>query len=872
MDRKRRFDMLSVVSFGIHTAVRNRLQKAIESSAAGPELQRRLRPWFFYEYFFDRPALLYGETSECVAFAPFLKRLVVEREFMAVPRRSQDTLLGRPGPGPALPGGLDSGWTGVRTVPTTKANVLQHWPEHVPFAQAIPKSLILRLLHGAWSEAEKAELEQEGGRALDGLQRFAHGLGDAERRSFTDLDSGSFTYKKGAVSLSAGFSRRFANHDYESWCNSYAEESRDSWQKEFLACIYPWLQSSPLTDESGSESDRLFEILACSISSRVLFLGELILFIPPIEESVLRSHAYELLREALHGAVDDLYLPMLTLYENYAAEADLQLHLEKAEEAQRLNDPEWQSKLPPALSADRWRGILPYLEEVGTHGIAETGPGGWPSSPESPEDPAANPFLQLLRFVPPSTLKLRGELSRLAKAVRERSPGEIEEATSNCRRGADAVRAVVARLAEARDYPPWVSMLDRCLGDLLDTLNGPGNPDPRSVDEVRVALGRAEKSFSALLSDFELSLVQLWADRLRWVFTDPRAVVESLVFKKYLIASPGMVACIRAAMNIRHAKSNGEVKTALIVGGAGSGKDSMARLAQLFSPGYRFGRRAVLNMAMFRPKESAVPLLLGLNVHYSIGASDARSSLGIAGVFQQSLLGDGNPDSSEQKDRAESAEATRGFTFILDELNSLDIDSQGALLRVLENGELQALGSIGTTGLNCLVVGVMNEDPDLIMKKRTLDNLLRDESLFGGIVGETLYELLRGQRRLRDDLYYRLARGGEIRIPELRHRREDLPILAYFILDEYRKSIPKISAHDEWDVDLEAYEVLMRPSLLWRGNIRELQAVCRRMLDLALEEQKEARSVRLEILPRHAESAVGEVARERGRKTSEGPH
>ena len=52
--------------------------------------------------------------------------------------------------------------------------------------------------------------------------------------------------------------------------------------------------------------------------------------------------------------------------------------------------------------------------------------------------------------------------------------------------------------------------------------------------------------------------------------------------------------------------------------------------------------------------------------------------------------------------------------FILDELNSLDVDLQGVLLRVLENGEVRPLFGIEAKHIAHLIVGIVNENPDIL--------------------------------------------------------------------------------------------------------------------------------------------------------------
>jgi transcriptional regulator with PAS, ATPase and Fis domain len=180
------------------------------------------------------------------------------------------------------------------------------------------------------------------------------------------------------------------------------------------------------------------------------------------------------------------------------------------------------------------------------------------------------------------------------------------------------------------------------------------------------------------------------------------------------------------------------------------------------------------------------------------------------------------------------------LAFIFDELNSLDLDTQGALLRFLESGELLSLGDYKDAhrDVDALIVGVMNENPDTITKVRTIDRIVRDKQVFGGLLGDFLYEFFRGQRRLRDDLYFRMARGGEIVMPELRQRREDIPIL--FFLTVKKELIPTVQiGKDKWGIELSTYDELMDKSFQWEGNVRELQALAREIFTVALKDYKD---------------------------------
>lgn len=343
------------------------------------------------------------------------------------------------------------------------------------------------------------------------------------------------------------------------------------------------------------------------------------------------------------------------------------------------------------------------------------------------------------------------------------------------------------------------------------------------------------------LGSIEKRLVELWADRL-WRLRYPaeaRNILGSLLFEKYLVASPELMARVTQAINLNHRLSDAKtsVTSALVVGGPGSGKDTLAKLIWLFSPGFRFGGQHTFNMAMFRPKDAAVPLLLGLDLQCG---HSAPAPLQLSGLLLRAL--------SANAAGSRDAQVNRGFCFIFDELNSLDIDTQGALLRFLENAELTPLGGLhnpldtkteegAPVQKHILVIGVMNEDPHLIMKRQAMDRILKESQLFGTIVGQTLHEMFRNQRRLRDDLYYRLIRGGEIVLPSLRERVEDIPSLFYDYIAKSRSMYPEHVT--QFEVNLSVYDALMDRTLNWEGNLRELQTVSRNILLAAKADHEE---------------------------------
>src|SRR5262249_28333127 len=133
-------------------------------------------------------------------------------------------------------------------------------------------------------------------------------------------------------------------------------------------------------------------------------------------------------------------------------------------------------------------------------------------------------------------------------------------------------------------------------------------------------------------------------------------------------------------------------------------------------------------------------------------------------------------------------ELADGSTIFLDEIGELSLEMQAKLLRVLQEGEFQRLGSPTTRKVNLRVIAATNRD----LTKEVREN------------------------RFREDLFYRL-RVFPIKVPSLRERLEDIPLLVSSFVEEFAarmgKKVKKIPC--------KVIETLERHS--WPGNIRELR-------------------------------------------------
>ena len=137
-------------------------------------------------------------------------------------------------------------------------------------------------------------------------------------------------------------------------------------------------------------------------------------------------------------------------------------------------------------------------------------------------------------------------------------------------------------------------------------------------------------------------------------------------------------------------------------------------------------------------------------------------------------------------------ERAKGGTLFLDEVAELDYTSQSLLLRFLESGVFRSIGSDSETAADVRVIAATNRDP--------------------------LEEVLAG--RLREDLYYRLQ-VFPIRLPALRERLDDVPMLATLILNRLAHQTGKIFA----PLTDDAKRLLS--SYAWPGNVRQLENMLR---------------------------------------------
>ncbi len=162
-------------------------------------------------------------------------------------------------------------------------------------------------------------------------------------------------------------------------------------------------------------------------------------------------------------------------------------------------------------------------------------------------------------------------------------------------------------------------------------------------------------------------------------------------------------------------------------------------------------------------------------------------------------------------------EVADGGTIFLDEIGEMSPALQVKLLRVLQQREFERVGGTRPVKVNVRVIAATNRDLRRCVREKTF----------------------------REDLYYRLN-VVSIRMPALRERKEDVPLLAAYFVSKYRPQTPrKLNG-----ISSRARELLMQYD--WPGNVRELENAIERAVVLGASHQIEP-----EDLPEHVLETPG---------------
>jgi DNA-binding NtrC family response regulator len=258
---------------------------------------------------------------------------------------------------------------------------------------------------------------------------------------------------------------------------------------------------------------------------------------------------------------------------------------------------------------------------------------------------------------------------------------------------------------------------------------------------------------------------------------------------EFVTLSPGMQEVKRIIEQVAPSDAN-----ILITGENGTGKGVVARML------HQLSRRA---------QQSLISVNMG-GIPESLFESEMFGH--VKGAFTDA-----------RADRAGRFELADGGTLFLDEIANLTASQQAKILRVLETGEFERVGSSKTKRADVRILSATNAD------------LLSDIE----------------SGRFREDLYFRLN-TIQVHLPPLRERIDDIPALVKFFLEEltarYRKKGTEVTS--------EALQALRRYP--WPGNIRELRHVMERAVLLARSSSIQPGDLGLQTAPTRA-SALEEM-------------
>ncbi len=248
----------------------------------------------------------------------------------------------------------------------------------------------------------------------------------------------------------------------------------------------------------------------------------------------------------------------------------------------------------------------------------------------------------------------------------------------------------------------------------------------------------------------------------------------------------GRESCILNAIKIGE-RASGTVSSVMIVGETGTGKEMFAQ--SIHSMSARAVKPFIAQNCAAIPESLLETILFGSVKGSFTGAADRP------GLFEQA----------------------DGGTLFLDEINSMSLPLQAKILRVLQESYVRRIGGQKDIPINVRIIAASNEDPRKLV----------DEGLF------------------RKDLYYRIN-VISLKIPPLRERLNDIPLLTDYFIRYYNEQLGK----DVWMMSQELIEAFQ--GYAWPGNVRELQNFIESAMNMLADEHVIGR----EHLPNHVEEIL----------------
>ncbi len=288
--------------------------------------------------------------------------------------------------------------------------------------------------------------------------------------------------------------------------------------------------------------------------------------------------------------------------------------------------------------------------------------------------------------------------------------------------------------------------------------------EPRGLDVLKIFAARAAAELERQKAEQELHKALEEVERLKNRLQEENIYLQEEITKEHnfeeIIGShPALMEVLNKVEQVAPTDS-----TVLILGETGTGKELIAR--------------AIHNLSARKNR----PLVKVNCAAISAGLVESELFGHSKGAFTGAV-----------EKRIGRFELADGGTIFLDEVGELPPETQVKLLRVLQEGEFEPVGSNRTVKVNVRVIAATN---------RHMEAMVRDG-------------------KFRADLYYRLN-VFPMRLPALRERASDIPQLAMFFLSRFAKKFNKRMG----GIAPETLEMLMKYQ--WLGNIRELQNIIER--------------------------------------------
>ncbi|HXX80656.1 MAG TPA: sigma-54 dependent transcriptional regulator [Thermodesulfovibrionales bacterium] len=314
--------------------------------------------------------------------------------------------------------------------------------------------------------------------------------------------------------------------------------------------------------------------------------------------------------------------------------------------------------------------------------------------------------------------------------------------------------------------------------DGMDVLRAAKEENPMLPVIMMTAFGTVDVAVKAIKEGaFDFITKPFDTDHLlhliRKAMETQRLVTENILLRDEISSMRGMPTIIGKSGKILEAEKKiqkvaSTKATAFILGESGTGKELFARAIHCLSPRKDFPF-VPINCAAI-PKELLESELFGYEKGAFTGA-EARK----LGKFELAHKG----------------------TIFLDEIAEMDLSLQSKILRVIQESEIERLGGLKPIQVDVRIIAATNKEIDIAV----------------------------AEGRFREDLYYRLN-VFPIRIPPLRERVEDIPLLVDFFIKKYcaemKSGTKKVS---------EEVFTILRASP-WKGNVRELENTIERAVIL----------------------------------------